>query len=275
MDPKSAPVKSEMLFAILFSLFCLVLLGVGWREFGRQKIVILPQRTEHDEGVTVPIFVYHSVRPYMEGESKEQDAFDVTPELLKQELTYLQENHYTEITFDALADYFARGTSLPEKPVILSFDDGWQNQYLYAFPLLKEFNATSTFFIFTNSINSKNFLTLAEIKEIEAAGMVIGAHSKSHPYLDKITDVNKAADEILGSKQILEKDLGHEVTAFAYPFGHPSELSQGLVEEAGFRTARTLFHGTIHRKSDLFALKSYLATDNFDEFVRVLKNEVK
>lgn len=221
--------------------------------------------------VRVPIIVYHSVRPHINKESSYQEIYDITPELLRRHLEYLRENGHTAISFDTLADYFDTGAPLPAKPVILSFDDGWENQYEYAFPLLKEFHNTATFFIFTNAVNRGNHLTWAELHEMHDAGISIEAHTKTHPYLQKIIDPEELAREIAGSKKILEDELGVKITSFAYPFGQYNKTIESEVKNSDFRTARSLREETMQSESERYALRASLATDNFEDFVRLLK----
>lgn len=220
--------------------------------------------------VRVPILVYHSVRPHIKKESAYQEIYDITPELLRRHLEYLKENGYTAISFNMLADYFDTGAALPAKPVILSFDDGWKNQYEHAFPLLKEFHDTATFFIFTNAVNRGNHLTWAELHEMHDAGISIEAHTKTHPYLQKITDPEELAREIAGSKKILEDELGVKITSFAYPFGQYNETIESEVKNSGFRVARSLRGETVQSEHERYRLKASLATDNFDDFVRIV-----
>ena len=225
------------------------------------------------EYAIVPIITYHSVRPHIEDESAEQERFDVTPELLKEHLEYLKKEGFTPISFNALADYFDGKTSLPKKPIILSFDDSWKNQYVYAFPLLKEYSVTATFFVFTNSLDKKNHLTWDETREMQKGGMEIGSHTKFHPYLDDIRDPEELKKEIAGSKTILEESIGVPITTFAYPFGEHSIASIDEVKLAGYRTARSLRTGVVQSKEDLYALRSFLATDSLEDFKRMVERK--
>lgn len=221
--------------------------------------------------VRVPILVYHSVRPHITKESSYQETYDITPELLRKHLEYLKENNYTAISFDMLADYFDTDTPLPAKPIILTFDDGWKNQYEYAFPILKEFNDTATFFIFTNAVGRGNHLAWEEIHEMSDMGISIGAHTKTHPYLRKITDENILSEEIAGSKKILEDELEMKVTSFAYPFGQYNDVVAEEVKKSEFRIARSLQRGVMQNEGERYILRANLATDNFEDFVRLLE----
>lgn len=230
-----------------------------------------PNAASANGAVRVPIFVYHNVLPYYPSESTYRKKFDVEPNVFEKQLLYLKENGYTVISFDDFINHFLYNLSLPEKSVILTFDDGWENQYRYAFPLLKKYNDTATFFIFTNAIGHKHFLTWPQIKEFVAAGMTIGDHTKSHPYLYKITSKDELQKEILESKKILESNLGKQIDIFAYPFGHYNEEIISILKENGFRAARTDgYKGVFHTPNDLFTLKSIDAENDLTKFVEAL-----
>jgi peptidoglycan/xylan/chitin deacetylase (PgdA/CDA1 family) len=210
------------------------------------------------------------VRPHIKGESKEQDRYDITPELLMKQLQYLKANGYTTISFDTLADYFDTGKTLPVKPVILSFDDSWRNQYQNAFPLLVQEKMSATFFVFTNSLNRKNHLTWNETREMKAAGMEIGSHTKFHPYLDQVASVALLDNEVIGSKKILEESIG-TTTAFAYPFGEHSTSSVNEVKRAGYRVARTILGGNMQSEGEKYTLRGFIVSDDLAEFIRTIE----
>ncbi len=227
--------------------------------------------TETEKIVKVPIFIYHSVAPYYPSESNYKKRFSVEPDVFEKQMSYLKNHGYSVVSFDDLINYFLSGAPLPEKSVILTFDDGWENQYKYAFPILKKYNYTATFFVFTNAIGRERFLTWSQIKEFVAAGMTIGDHTKSHPYLHKITDENELRKEIIGSREILERELGKKIDIFAYPFGRYNQEIVDVLKENGFRAARTDgYFGTLHTQSSLFTLKSIEAENDLAKFIEEL-----
>ncbi len=228
----------------------------------------LPEEKPAENALKIPIFIYHSIRPHIPTESKNQDAYDITPELFEEQLSYLKNNEYSAISLDELAHEIEDGKA-PPKQVILTFDDGWHNQYKYAFPLLKKYNMIGVFFIYTNPIGKKHFLTWDEIKEMSAAGMTIGDHTLSHPYLKTIS-MDAIKKEITNSKKIIEDNIGKPVLHFASPFGYTNEKIMTLVKEAGYETARTTHKGIYHSKNDILRLTGILVSDNFDDFVAVL-----
>ncbi len=228
----------------------------------------LPEEAPGPGALKIPIFIYHSVRPYYAGESKIQNQYDITPELFEQQLKYLHDNGYTTITLDELAMDMKHGALPPAtKPVVLTFDDGWHNQYAYAFPLLKKYGATATFFIYTNSIGKRHFLTWGELKDMDAAGMTIGDHTLSHPYF-KTLPLDKVTVEVTESKKIIERELGKPVTHFASPFGYSNPAIIAILKAAGYTTARTTYKG-VYQDNPL-RLYGILVSDDLNDFVKEL-----
>lgn len=230
--------------------------------------------TSSVRSIKIPVMVYHSVRPYIEGESAEQDRYDITPELLEEELRYVKSRGYTTVRFVDVAAYFDKGMPLPEKPIILSFDDGWANEYHYAFPLLQKYQMHGTFFVFTNPIGRKsNWMTWEQIKEMDNAGMEIGGHSRTHPILTRIMTDEELDKEILGGKEILEAHLGHSINVFAYPFGETDERVIAAVRRAGYMLARTIRSGVWNDPDHRLEFHGTLASDTFSDFERLLNKE--
>lgn len=222
--------------------------------------------------VKVPIFIYHSVRPYIPGESVMQDRFDITPELFEQQLSYLQSHGYTTITPNQLARDIKIGTTTPElKPVLLTFDDGWENQYKYAFPLLKKYHMVATFYVYTKPIdNGKlSYLSWDQLREMQAAGMTIGSHTLTHPLLGHLTPTD-AEKQIVESKKVLEGELHRSTLHFAPPYGFTNSQIEALIKKAGYTTARGTHRGVLHSMSDLFNLQGYFVSDSLNEFIYIL-----
>lgn len=224
--------------------------------------------------VHVPTMIYHSVRPYMKGESKYQDQYDVTPELLEEELIYLRDNGYTAVDYRDLTSHWGSSTAaFPKKPVILSFDDGWKNQYVYAYPLLKKYHMKAVFFVFTNPIDHKNkhWMSWSEVKELDAAGFEIGGHSRTHPVLTKIKDDAMLDHEIRDAKQVTEKELGHPIVSFAYPFGMENDQVLSAVTRAGYVIARTTYSGVWNDPEHALVAHGTISSDHIKDFVRLLE----
>jgi peptidoglycan/xylan/chitin deacetylase (PgdA/CDA1 family) len=217
----------------------------------------------------VPILVYHIVRPQYDSDSASVRALALTPETFDAELAHLQESGYHVIGFRDLELYLASSTPLPGKPIIISFDDGWRDQFQYAFPILQKYHDTATFFVFTRAVGRPAFITWDQLRLMVSSGMTIGDHSLSHPYLTKVADPVKLWSEISGSKAELERQLGQPVTEFAYPFGQYNPDIVALVKQAGFSSARgDLWTGSTQSTENLYALSAMNAPTTTATFIK-------
>jgi peptidoglycan/xylan/chitin deacetylase (PgdA/CDA1 family) len=219
----------------------------AWTKFRNNQVLYaempvtvkdVPPVSVPNEEVKVPILVYHIIRPSYPTDSRQVLAIAHTPEVFDAEMKYLSDAQYHVISFSALLNYFNKGTPLPTNPIIISFDDGWSDQFTYAFPILVKYQYLATFFVFTNPIGTRGFLTWDNLRAMRDAGMTIGSHTRSHPFLTKITNSNSLWNEINGSKQTLEKNLDITVNEFAYPFGQYDATTTTLVKKAGYLSAR-------------------------------------
>lgn len=216
--------------------------------------------------VDMPILVYHHIVP-----GHAQTPLFVTPDGFEQQLRFLKDNGYQTVSFDDLADCIEYGIPLPDRPVILSFDDGWQNQFQYAFPLLQKYGFTGTFYIVSGYVDGQNFMTLPQLKALVAAGNTIGSHSRSHPALPSIGSPQRLKEEIVGSKDWLEQHLGVPITTFAYPYGSYTPAVMALVKAAGYRTARTVDDGTHYTADNLEMLDALI----FPAYVNHYRDKVE
>jgi peptidoglycan/xylan/chitin deacetylase (PgdA/CDA1 family) len=228
----------------------------------------------------VPILVYHSVRPYTADMSRLVRKYTVPPESLDEQLRYLQQNGYTVISFESLVNAItSANATLPAKPVVLTFDDGWEDLYRHAFPILRKYNDTATFFIFTNAIGSRDFMTWAQLVTMQAAGMDIESHSVSHPLLSAITDRARLWKEIEGSREIIASHLGRAPDIFAYPYGAYNDLVIAMLKAAGYRAARVDLGAELTAApafaatttDELYKLPGIQVTNNFAQFLSVTK----
>ena len=143
---------------------------------------------------------------------------------------------YKTITVQQLANAILNGAELPYKPVVLTFDDGNDNTYTRAFPIMQKYNFTGTAYIVYNYVGVPRYMNTAQIRELYEAGWEIGSHGLSHVDLTQRTD--RQADEIIESKrklQILLDDI--PVNTFAYPFGAYDALSLQHLDFAGYMAA--------------------------------------
>lgn len=232
-----------------------------------EQEIVIPEIDLENLKAKVPILIYHHIRTVRESDSQNAKQFIVSPDVFEQQLTYLKENGFTSISFDNLSSFFDGEFSMPEKPVIISFDDGVINQYENALPRLEKYGFTATFFLFTNPIDKNdNYFNWEQIREMDEKGMEFGIHGWYHLYLHKEKDEEVLNREIVKSKAYLEEGIGLEITAFSYPFGTYLPETIERLKNAGFNTARDIINGKTHTKEDLFTLKGYFITEDFNRF---------
>ena len=226
------------------------------------------------DSLHVPILVYHSVMPHHPGQTAEQRALDVDDSVFVAQLRYLADNGYHVVSFAALVDALeGRDTlPLPNRAVVITFDDGWENQYSHAFPILRRFGVTATFFVFTTPIGKdKKLMTWEQLRELQAAGMTIGSHTRTHPVLP---DYHAALhNEVAMSRADIAEHLGRAPDFFAYPFGEWDAECAAWARTAGYRAARTYRGGAWNAPSDLYHLRAVPVTDNMHAFEHALSGD--
>ncbi len=222
----------------------------------------------------VPILVYHGVYPHHPGQTVMQIAYDVAPEAFEAQMAYLHDHNFHVVSLGDYVDALESGKALPERSVVITFDDGRENQYVHAFPVLKQYGYTATFFIYPNPVGRRTeFMTWDQIREMHAAGMTIASHSYTHPYLTRIKDPRDMKHEIEGSRERLEKQLGIHIEYFAYPFGARNAEVEAAVKNAGYKAARMFPGGAWNSKSTLFALRGLQIRDNLKAFARTVERQ--
>lgn len=196
----------------------------------------------------VPILNYHKVGELYHSLCVSQEEFE-------EQMAYLQENGYHTITPDQLMNYLNYGRPLPEKPILITFDDGYKDNYTNAYPILKKYGFTATVFLVTNFIDhDPRFMTWDQVREMQDNGFVFGSHTLNHAELNKMTQA-EIMNELVGSREELARQLGHKPRYFAYPTGAYNLQIEESVHQAGYRAAFTIRYGQAGAGSDPYALE--------------------
>jgi peptidoglycan/xylan/chitin deacetylase (PgdA/CDA1 family) len=210
----------------------------------------------------VPILLYHSISSVA---TPRYSRWAVRPETFAEQMSYLRDHRYTPITVSQLATAMLNdGVGLPQRPVVVTFDDGLADFYTGALPALQSHGFAATLYITTGFVektsrwlrrageSERPMLTWAQIADISASGIECGAHSRTHRQLD-ILPVAVARDEIVRCKAELEQRLGRPVATFAYPHGYYSGAVRCLVQQAGYSSACAVKHAISSMTDDRFA----------------------
>ena len=187
----------------------------------------------------VPILLYHHIAELPAGASSVQRRWTLSPEKFSDQMQWIDEHGFHPVTMAQLSGTLKHDLSLPVKPIVISFDDGWKDQYRAAFPILKKYNFRATFFIITDSVGHSAYMNWDQVSRLSDSGMDIESHSCTHSRLSILLP-QQAWREIHDSKRILENHLHKPVSVFAYPFGSYDDKVISLVKEAGFDTAVTV-----------------------------------
>lgn len=167
-----------------------------------------------------------------------------------QQMKYLYDHGFNAITLDEFYEFRINNKPLPPKPVIITFDDGYRDNYTNAYPILKKYGFKGTIFIITGSVGLKNYLTWDMIREMYNSGLVeIGAHTVNHYTLSEIP-LADAQSEIIMSRSIIEKEIGYKTTFFSYPLGKNTPEVVKFVQHEGYKGAVIMGNGTNDNRND-------------------------
>jgi biofilm PGA synthesis lipoprotein PgaB len=197
-----------------------------------------PEIHERARSAKVPILMYHDIL------AEKEVFFDVTPEEFEDHLKLIQENGLTPISMDQLFNHLRTGLPLPEKPVMLTFDDGYLGHYTYVFPLLKQYGYPGLFSIYTYKVgrdHGRPGVDWAQVQEMANDPlMTIASHGVMHPPDLRVLDDQELYREVVESKQELEERLGIPIRYFVYPEGNYDERVVDAVIDAGYLAALTM-----------------------------------
>ena len=202
------------------------------------------------QSALLPILMYHHIRPIdpKTGADPYARELTVSPTQFELQLRYLKERGISSVSMDDLALYLQGRKDLPNRSVILTFDDGYEDHYLIAFPLLGRYGLRGTFFVTTGLVGLEGYLTWSELRWMVAAGMEVGSHSVAHIDLTRVTPTQRET-ELVKSRQELEKELGVSVQTIAYPSGSYNQDVMAAARKAGYILAVTTKYGAIHDRS--------------------------
>jgi peptidoglycan/xylan/chitin deacetylase (PgdA/CDA1 family) len=166
-----------------------------------------------------------------------ESSLRVSASRFEDEINLLRDWEYTSITTTMLVEAITKGTPLPPRPVIITFDDANEDNYTTAFPIMKKYGFTGVLYLPYNYIGTPGYLTVDQVKEMSAAGWEVGSHSVSHPLNFLTLSPASLRYEIVDSRKKLAALLGVPVLTFAYPFGDVNGAAVDYVHYAGYIAA--------------------------------------
>ena len=197
----------------------------------------------------VPILMYHRIADIP------GDRNSLPPQKFIEQLDYLSSHGYTTVSLAEVYDYYYRGKSLPPKPVVLTFDDGYEDNYSIAMPLLRARQMKATVFPISHWVGRPNewenygkrattTMNWGELQEWVRSGMEVGSHTVNHPFLSRMT-ATQLEEELTASRLTLQEKLGGEMDILCYPYGDYNEKTVAAVKQAGYKCAVSIYAAPI------------------------------
>lgn len=225
--------KKKFIKNILLFLFVIGILYVYNVRHATVSVAATAPNSEKNNDKGVPVLMYHCI-----SENK-NDAMHVSRDLFENQMRYLKDSGYATLSMDELYDFIKNDKPVPERSVVITFDDGYEDNYTNAYPILKKNNFKATIFVISDLCKQGGlYLNADQMKELEQNGIQIGSHTQKHDKLDKLS-YNEQMDTLVASKEWIEKNLHKECKYIAYPFGKHNKDTLRAVKEAGYDMAFT------------------------------------
>jgi peptidoglycan/xylan/chitin deacetylase (PgdA/CDA1 family) len=223
--------------------------------------------------VRVPILMYHYISTPPAGADRIRRDLSLSPDRFEAHLRYLRDAGYHTVTLDDLYAALTEGRPLPDKPVILTFDDGHIDNYTNAFPLLKQYGMVGHFFLITDFVNAENpdYLSWSQVAEMAKAGQRFGSHSRNHVDLRR-RSLDYLVWQALGGVEDIQKHLGYHPRWIAYPSGLYDADVIKVYKSANYWGGLTTKQGATHTLDSLFELTRVRIhnTTTADDLARLL-----
>lgn len=219
------------------------------------------------EEVYIPILMYHSIA----GDDPNNNLL-VAPEMFNEQMKWLSDNGFTAMSLNEVNEAFSTG-KVPKKPVAITFDDGYADNYLEAFPILKQYNMKGTFFIITNNTDKDGYyMTSDMLREMKAAGMSIENHTAYHFELGGAS-LEDQKQSIEDGQRYLNENIGVEGSFLCYPAGKYDETTIDLDKELSVKAAVTTEYGLASINDGIYTLKRIrISPMNLDSFASIFSS---
>lgn len=212
--------------------------------------------------------MYHYLSEPPAGADKYRTDLSLPPALFEEHLAYLREQGYQSVSFYDLLYHLTLGRPLPEKPIIISFDDGYLDNYENAFPLLARYGFTATFFVVTELAEratadlaapngfryAEHYATWPQLRKMAAARMDIECHARVHEDLTQNDDA-RLAWQVLGCREMIERELGYRPRIIAYPTGAYDQRVSNFFASDSYWAGVTTRQGNLHSSDGLFEIE--------------------
>jgi peptidoglycan/xylan/chitin deacetylase (PgdA/CDA1 family) len=208
--------------------------GAGGREYFVSRHEVVPVGAAV---IDLPILMYHYIRtPPSPRDDWLGYKLSVSPDDFRAQMDWLYAHHYHPVNFDQVRAYFAGEQALPSRPIVLTFDDGYQDLYTAAFPILQAHAFTAVAYIVSGFVDRPGYVSRQQVVQMDRSGIEIASHTVDHASLDRVS-YGQLNYQLVQSKHWLEALVRHPIVDFAYPSGKHSALAVSMVGSAGYDTA--------------------------------------
>ena len=205
----------------------------------------------------VPILMYHSIA------DDKESSLSVSPENFARQMEFLNRNGYSVISLGELVKNIKAGKTSLFKTVVITFDDGYADNFSEAFPVLAKYNMPAIIFLVTGYVDNKEgYLRWNQIRLMMLNNITFGGHTRNNVYLPSVESEEELWNEIAGPKEDIEKATGREANYFCYPTGGFNERVKEAVKKAGYKGACTTNRGFDRLNKDVFELNRVKITDS-------------
>jgi len=210
----------------------------------------------------IPVLNYHQIN------NENYNALTLSSQEFDAQMDYLYHAGYTTISPKQLVDYFQYGTELPPNPILITFDDGYVDNYSVAYPILQKYNFTATVFLITDFVgNNDRYLSWQQVREMKDHGFSFQSHTLSHILLSNASD-DEIRSQLIKSREGMEWRLKEKVEYLAYPGGDYDQRTIELAKQAGYRAAFTINLGRDTKNCSLFTLQRIPIFETSHSFLR-------
>ncbi|NLI91616.1 MAG: polysaccharide deacetylase family protein [Peptococcaceae bacterium] len=195
----------------------------------------------------IPVLMYHSISTIP------NNTLGIPVEQFKEEMQWLYNQNYHPLSLEEFYEALVNEAPVPEKPILLTFDDGYLDNYSAAWPVLQQHHFRATFFIVTGSLGP-GMMDWKELQDLKDHGNSIGSHTVNHYDLRQLSSGGQE-DELSASKQVLDEHLGINVQAFCFPSGRYNNRTLELMPQLGYKLGFTTIPGNVHLGDNPLTLK--------------------
>ncbi|GHE53783.1 polysaccharide deacetylase family protein [Streptomyces capitiformicae] len=225
----------------------------------------------------VPILMYHALSTAPNDATRD---LSVAPEAFAEQMALIGDLGFTPVDTAALAASWRDGRPLPARPVLITFDDGYEGVHRHALPALTKHGFAASLFVTTGWLKGSydngggldTMLDWDQVRELAENGVEIGGHSHTHPQLDDL-DEDRLRYELRRCRQIVADELGTRPASFAYPYGYSSRRVRVAVRETGFAQALAVGNALARRDQGPYALRRVTVrrSTGVEEFERLIE----